>query len=150
MAVSSLVFDFYRVLLFPHQQGSVNDAAPTTHGTLNTDLLAFLTRLPQEMHLYIYSSSLMLQLPPLRAKLQPPFQDIFISKELHWPKDRSESYHKLASHLHQKPTDLLFIDDQPFNVDAAHQAGWNTLLFENNTHLFTQLKRDFNIEPSSH
>lgn len=152
MAITTLVFDFNRVLIYANEQVAEIPqlSANEWDVNLNHPLLQFLQSLPAEISLHIYSSSLVLQRSELATQLQPPFQQIFLSKKLNLPKSDPNSFRTLASLLKAKPDELLFIDDQVFNVEAALTAGWHALQFSTNKQLFTQLKSQFKIEPDTH
>lgn len=152
MAITTLVFDFNRVLIYATEQtAEIPQVSQSEWETaLNHPLLNYLQTLPPSLTLHIYSSSLVLQHPQLVAQLQPPFQEIFLSKKLNLSKSHPDSYRSLAATLHTAPENILFVDDQPFNVEAARTAGWNALQFNTNQELFTQLKSQFGIEPATH
>jgi putative hydrolase of the HAD superfamily len=57
------------------------------------------------------------------------FDRLFFSCRLGMKKPQLEFFQRVASELGTSPAALLFIDDQPMNVEAARAAGWSAELY---------------------
>jgi putative hydrolase of the HAD superfamily len=57
------------------------------------------------------------------------FDRLFFSCRLGVKKPQREFYERVTGELGVAPGSLLFIDDQPANVDAARAAGWNAEVY---------------------
>lgn len=135
LPISALVFDFNQVLWNSQQ--------------LNTELLMFLNTLPSTFTLAIFSSSLILKNTDLQSQLMPPFSRIFISKDLGFSKSDPAAYQHIAQLLTKHPTELVFIDDQLLNVEAAQAVQLHAVQFQSNADLFAHLKRLLSLPPAS-
>jgi HAD superfamily hydrolase (TIGR01509 family) len=50
-----------------------------------------------------------------------------------------QAYEFIAKKLGKQPSEILYIDDQENNIEAARLAGLQTLHFKNNTDLLNEL-----------
>ena len=153
--ISAVVSDFSRVLLFPTDnsyEGSLNelnnrlmknDADYTflDYFSLNKELLAFYRELNKELPVFIFTSDSIQDHPAIKEELAQIFRGVFSAKELNVLKDEAWSYAKLAELLHIKTDEILYIDDQQKNIDAATGAGCKTLLFVDTASLIQNLKQ---------
>lgn len=62
------------------------------------------------------------------------------SFEIEICKPDKRAFDVLVKRLCLPPQKILFIDDSPFNIDAANQMGMNTILFESSEQLVRQLR----------
>ena len=70
--------------------------------------------------------------PACAQKLKPTFDGYFSSAELGMPKSFPDAYKVIANKLNVNTNQLLFIDDQQANVQAASIAGVNAIRYTNN------------------
>jgi len=73
--------------------------------------------------------------------LRQLFDVVLSSCYLGLRKPEPEIYQRALEILARPAERILFIDDREENVAAAHEAGFRTVLFENETQLRTQLEQ---------
>jgi HAD superfamily hydrolase (TIGR01509 family) len=74
------------------------------------------------------------------------FDHEFFSAELGLVKPDPAIFSAVRRALDVAPTDILFIDDAPRNVEAARDAGWDAVVFRGNDELFADLAaREFGL-----
>jgi putative hydrolase of the HAD superfamily len=104
-----------RFVLRPEMLSFASDLRGSGHTTaLLTDQTDWLYRLDRESGMTILSQ----------------FQFIFNSYELHMSKREKSLFYHVESTLKAAPGYILFIDDNPDNIEMAVQAGWRTILFQ--------------------
>jgi putative hydrolase of the HAD superfamily len=67
------------------------------------------------------------------------FDFVFNSYDLHMSKRNSELFRYVEKTLRAAPKDILFVDDNPHNVEMAGKAGWTTVLFRDHRTLQEEL-----------
>jgi len=72
-------------------------------------------------------------------RLYKKFNPIIISCEIGMRKPNIESYKLIIKKLKLKPIEILFIDNQEWNIKPAKKLGIKTILFKDNKQLFKQL-----------
>lgn len=77
-------------------------------------------------------------------KDQGVFDEVALSCDIGMRKPHKESFDYILSKLKMYPNEVLFIDNQEWNVIAAEKLGMNTMLFVNNEKAKEQF-RDFGI-----
>jgi len=68
----------------------------------------------------------------LQPFLQPLFSTVFSANSMGVSKEEPQSYVELAKKIGAKPQEVIYVDDQQANCDAAKKAGINTVLYSNN------------------
>jgi FMN phosphatase YigB (HAD superfamily) len=130
----------YKVLLFDFAGVLMRGIQPDGNVLINQELLTTLRPLKSEYDLCIYTSSYdLLHNPQVHSALTSLFRRIFFAKQLNWPKSEPESYLKIAQELGVEPASIFFVDDSPYNITAAQQAGVTAVLFQSNHELSEQL-----------
>lgn len=66
-----------------------------------------------------------------RWKIGDAFDDLVISAEVGLMKPDPRIYQLAMERLDVQPAQAIFVDDFPENIQAAQQAGWHTILFQN-------------------
>ncbi len=142
--IKALITDFSKVVLF-HKDSSYigklnrlheellkeSDYDIWEHFKLNDDLLSYYKVLSSSLDLYIFTTRYIQEYPPIKSRLEWIFEDVFISTDLWVKKDEKEAYLLLAEKLKLKPEEILFIDDTLGNIEAAKEAWFNTVRYEN-------------------
>lgn len=78
------------------------------------------------------------------------FDPVFLSHELKLTKPSLKAYKLVLQKLSLPAQKCLFIDDKPENVEAAIEAGMDSILFENPSQLVNELhKRGLNVQVRS-
>lgn len=73
-------------------------------------------------------------------KLYKIFNPIVISCDVGMRKPNLKIYNLLLKRIKLKPSEILFIDNQKWNIEPAKKLGINTLLYKNNKQLFENKK----------
>ena len=66
-----------------------------------------------------------------RWKIGDAFDDLVISAEVGLMKPDPRIYQLAMERLDVQPAQAIFVDDFTENIQAAQQAGWHTILFQN-------------------
>ncbi len=148
--ITTYLFDFSRVLLFPADQiysGELNQKYKLIKDLpefkfqenfrLNEELLSYLETIKNSKELYIFTSGFIQNDSYLQQRLQPLFKEIFSAGDLGLNKRDLYAYEVIAQKIGKPPSEILFIDDTPSNVEAAREAGLNGIVYTN----FEELKK---------
>ena len=119
------LFDFWNVLAFANKEG--NDFI------FNKTLIEFIGQLTIPCH--VFSNSNQDFLEQLKPQLIPPFSSVISAKQIGLSKSDPASYAKVCTLLNYLPAEVIFIDDQYHNIEAAKLAGLQTILFESTDQL---------------
>lgn len=152
--ITHLIFDFFNVLIFPKENVVKSMVGSTLsklmrekdgvdeHFVLNSQLLEFLEQLPDKYKLAAFTNSRSLvQLPKVQQRLKPIFDHIFLAGNLELSKSDHNSYLELAKMLDAQSSQILFVDDQLHNIEAAQQAGLNTIHFQDTSQFLRDLSK---------
>lgn len=152
--ISTILSDFSWVIAFA-KDVSYKDALNRLHFELtkevgdynfydyfkfNEELLDFYSSLKGKYSLNILTTGVLQNHPQVRKKLEPIFNNIFSTYDNELEKTNPESYLFLAKKLGKKPSEILFIDDKEEFINAATEAGLNTIQYKNNQDLFKKIK----------
>jgi len=77
--------------------------------------------------------------PPVLDKIHPIFENILSAKDYGVKKSDSIAYTLIAKKINRLPEEILYIDDNTGNIDAAKDAGLKAILYETNKDLFSEL-----------
>lgn len=159
--ISGLIFDFSRVLLFPkdkrftgllNEQYKILKRQPNfhffDHYVLNQELLGFIDGLKKQWKLSIFTSDVIQNDVEVREKIEPFFQKIFSAKEIGMRKTDPSAYIYIARKMGVKVDELLFIDDNLANTDAADEAGLNTIIYRSNSQIIGKLRKRLALPPA--
>lgn len=111
----------------------------------NNDLLNFYKSLKTNFSLNIFTTGVIQNLPEVRKVIDPIFDNIFAAIDFNTDKTRSSAYSFVLQRLQKSAGEVIFIDDQEENTDAATKAGLNAIHYISNEDLFKILKEKFNI-----
>ncbi len=148
----ALITDFSRVLLFPKDKsysGSLNDLHRKlssqlnyklfNHFELNDELLDYYKSLTEKLDLYVFTSESIQDAPELQPLIKPIFREIFSAMKMNINKKDEIAYKKLVAIVNLEPNEVVYIDDNEANIEAARKAGLQTTLFKDNDQLKTRL-----------
>lgn len=138
--ISTLLFDFKRVFVFPNSDISSENQAffqplAVADGfglplSIDTRMLDFVSKNHSTYTTAILSASdLLITSPSVLNFIEPYFDHILSTKKLGISKDLAASYFEVAEMLDIKPEEMLFTDDQPSNIVAAQEAKLKTIQF---------------------
>ncbi len=151
--IKAIVFDFSRVILLPKDRnytGRLNalyDAHFRDAGyrfsdyfELNEPLLVFLEGIKDAYGLHIFTTGHVQSTPEVQKRIGGIFKSIHSVEDISFDKSDPQGYLHVATALGYEPKEVLYIDDQMKNTEIAAQAGFETLVFENNETLFRDLR----------
>jgi HAD superfamily hydrolase (TIGR01509 family) len=150
-----LITDFSRVLIFPiaenveslnrlHQKLSLDSNYNIfDHFILNHELLSYLEQLKNKLPVYIFTDGRLHELPEVSVHLKDIFKETYSVDTLGLDKKKTEAYGSLASRIGVDPSDIIFVDDKPANVEAAKRAGVNAIQYISNGALVQKLETLF-------
>jgi len=118
--IKAILSDFSYVLATPNEN----------NWAINQELFNYYEQLKNKgIKVCLYTASFAYELPEIKAQLNPVISQIFSSKELKLNKTENSSYMSLAKKLKLKPEEIVFVDDQLVNVEAAREAGMPIIYF---------------------
>ncbi len=154
MKISTLLFDFSWVLMFPKDpeyHGKVNelhfklnkkpDYRFFDHFRLNQELFDYLKKLKDEFSINMFTAGHVQDLPEVREKLDLVFEKIYSKRGIGIEKTDPRAYRFIAKDLGKEAGEILFIDDTEKNVEAAKKAELQTIVFKSNEKLFKELSK---------
>lgn len=150
--IKALVTDFSRVLLFSSDEsylGGLNSLNNQLFETepeydfwkyfkLNEELLEYYASL--ELPKFIFTSETIQEHPSVEKRLTGVFKSIFSAKRLGVSKTDEKAYRTIANELGIEPSEMVYVDDNKNNIDAAKSAGCLTIHFESNNDVIGRIK----------
>jgi HAD superfamily hydrolase (TIGR01549 family) len=142
--IKALVTDFSRVLLFPADEtyagglNSLNNQLLKTepeydfwkHFSLNEELLEYYASL--DLPKYIFTSETIQDHIAVATRLNDVFKVVYSAKKLGVIKTDENAYRTVASKVGVSVKEIIYVDDNKNNIDAAKRAGCETIYFESN------------------
>ena len=142
--IKIVITDFSRVLLFPVDEsykGGLNvlnnqllksdpDYDFYKHFKINEELLHYYASL--DLPVYIFTSETIQEHPAAKERLGSIFSGVFSAKNLSLSKVDKSAYWAIVGELNVQPEEILYIDDNIDNVQAAQAAGCETILYVSN------------------
>lgn len=119
--INTLICDFSGVLVVRKNQT----------WRLNEELLSYINSL-EYVRKVVYTNASMQYHQAIKPNLEDVFSNIITSYDLGLSKTNTEDYLKLLNHVNEGEKSVLFIDDNPSNIEAANLAGINTILHTSN------------------
>lgn len=138
--MKNIIFDFSRVLLFPadpkHTRG-LNELYKKVkeepnfnflkYFVFNDELLQYLHKHTSDTNFYLLTSEIIQNDPVSQEKLKDIFKKIISASDFHDlshnSKEEPELYAEVLKTIGKRPGEVIFIDDNMKNVEAARAAG---------------------------
>lgn len=149
--ITTILCDFGRVLINTkdknylgshdelHLRLSQNsDYKVTQHFVFNEELMSYLSKFKDKYKMYVFTAGIVYKEPDIKSKLMEVFKGIYTEDK--GPKNKPESYINIAQHQQVKPEEILFIDDNLENINAAKKANCQVILYQSNEQLLRELK----------
>jgi HAD superfamily hydrolase (TIGR01509 family) len=133
--IKVILVDFSFTICFPKNQKDIVDFV------FNQELLNYLVSLKSNHKIYLFTAGVLHTEPSIAQKLQPIFDGIFTTGEIGISKYNPNSYKLISNKLNVNVDELLFIDDQKENVQAAITAGASAVKFENTASTVSQITK---------
>lgn len=151
--ITTLLFDFSNTLLFANDKnysGGLNKlhkelfAANPNYNfwdyfELNNGLLNYLETKKDKYNLYIFTSGSIQNVPVVKERLDKIFKGVYSAEELNTSKKDMDAFIIISKLIKTAPREILFIDDDQQNLDAANSAGLNTILFTSNDEVIKKI-----------
>ncbi len=151
--IKAIVSDFSKVILFPKEvtfMGGLNKLHRELFGknkdydfleyfVLNTELLDYYKLLKQKYSINIFTTGTIQNVPQIKDTIEPIFDQIISADDFDLNKSDSNAYIFVAKKLSKSPEEILYIDDNEQNVNAAKEAGFDTFLYKDNKSLISYL-----------
>jgi FMN phosphatase YigB (HAD superfamily) len=150
--VKVIISDLSRVILFPKEEsytGKLNDLYQRlqaegdydfwSYFKLDMDLFNFYKKISKNIDVYIFTSKYIQEHPALRSELEPVFKAIFSAIRLNLTKADPESYKFIADKIGLKPEEILYVDDNKKNLDAAKKSGMSVIGYESNEQIIKDI-----------
>lgn len=151
--ITTLLFDFSNTLLFARDKsysGGLNKLHKELftanqaynfwdYFELNSGLLSYLETKKDRYNLYIFTSGSVQNVPVVKERLDKIFKGTYSAEELNTSKKDIEAFMIISKLIKTAPREILFIDDDQQNLDAANSAGLNVLKYTNNTEIILKI-----------
>ena len=151
--IKTVVSDFSKVLLFakdPNYQGGLNALNKRLlaedpsypffdHFVLNQQLLDYYLKLSEIVPVIVFTTETIQDHPAIEPLLAKAVHGVLSAKKLGLVKTNPAAYSTVSNLVHARPAELLYIDDKEANIQAAEQAGLNTILYTSNNEVITKL-----------
>lgn len=108
---------------------------------LNQPLLHFINNLRSILKVGYLSNAENFFHPHIHQRLKSNFDFGYSSWELGLEKPDPEIFKKLLALENLEPSQVIFIDDSERNIQPAQSLGINSILFRDDSHLITELKK---------
>ena len=108
------------------------------------ELIAELKNLHYPIYLLSNASKLQHEYWP-KAPASRLFDATFISCDCQLVKPMPEIYRAFTDHFRLEPSECLFVDDTPANVEAAIYCGWQGIVFHGDTNQLRERMKTLNI-----
>ena len=143
--MESILSDFSRVLLKPkdenykeslntlHRQLSEelgHEYPAADHFVFNDELLDFYASLKGQYPLHLFTTDIIQNHPHIRPKLDAVFDNIISASEHGLSKKDPAAYRFISDMIKKEPMEIVFIDDQLSNLEAAKSAGMKTVHYQ--------------------
>ncbi|MEK7509916.1 MAG: HAD-IA family hydrolase [Patescibacteria group bacterium] len=147
MEKKSILSDFSRTVLHPQDKGYTGGLNVLhkkfieelgekyhvlDHFAFNTELLDFYRSLT-DVSVSLFTTDIIQNHPHIRPKLEAVFENIFAANDLRVSKKDPAAYVLISKKLNTNPSNIVYIDDQHANNEAARTAGMNIVHFNNDT-----------------
>ena len=141
--ITTIISDFFRVLLSPKDRGYTGGLNPlhterskdSKYGffdyfEFNHELLDFFKKNKENYSFYIFTTGVVQDVLGVRETWEDIFEKIYTVRDIGFTKIDPEAYRFLAQDIGKKPSEILFVDDLPENVETAKSVGFNAIQLE--------------------
>lgn len=95
----------------------------------------------QTYSLYLLTSEIIQNAPEIRDRLHNIFQAVYSAQDFKLSKKDPRIYTLITEILHVDASEITFIDDTIENINAARNAGLQTIQYRTNASLMEQLPK---------
>lgn len=140
---TTILSDFSRVILNPKDKnytGTLNGLNKELleknknyfffdYFEFNDEILNLYRQLKTKYSINVFTTGTIQNTPEVMQIINLIFDNIYTAKDFGLDKKQPEAYLFIAKKLKKRPSEILFIDDQQANIDAAKQVGLSTILY---------------------
>lgn len=156
--ITTIISDFSRVILNPkdkNYKGTLNELHKElseknenylffNYFEFNKEILNLYRKLKTKFSVNVFTTGTIQNRLEVRQIIDPIFNNIYTAKDYCLDKKQPEAYFFIAKKLNKKPGEILFIDDQEGNIQAAKKAGLYTIQYLKFEELVLELKNYLN------
>ena len=154
--ITTILSDFSRVILNPkdkNYKGTLNglykklkqEGKPFNffdYFEFNEDILGLYLQIKDKHSINIFTTGTIQNAKEVKQKLGFIFNNVFTAADYNLDKTQPEAYEFIAKKLGVDPSQILYIDDEIKNIEAAKEAGLNTFHYEEFRTLFNKVKEE--------
>lgn len=136
--IKAIVSDFSRVVLNPkdiNYKGSLNSLYKEhkeesgfsffDYFELNEEILSFYKSLKDKVSVSLFTTDVIQNAPEIKNRIEEVFSNIFSANYYNLDKKDPNAYSFIVGKLNTHPSEILYIDDNLDNIEAARRAGLN-------------------------
>jgi len=155
LMLTTILSDFSRVIFNPKDKnytGTLNGLykellEATTpfnffdYFEFNEDILDLYSSLKDRYLINVFTTGTIQSAPEVRQKIGLIFDNIFSAEEYQLDKKQPEAYLFIAKKLNKGHAEIIYIDDEITNIQAAKKAGLAVILYQDFGQLKSQLAK---------
>ncbi len=108
---------------------------------LNLELLEFYKFLSDKLSIHILTSDVIQDAPDLQSYWKGIINRIFSASKMGTHKSEPEAYNKALAELNLNADEVIYIDDNLVNVEAAQKVGLHAVRYTNNSQVISEINR---------
>lgn len=157
--ITTILSDFSRVILNPkdkNYKGTLNGFYKelkqkdstfnfNDYFEFNDDILNLYESLKNKYSVNVFTTGTIQNDPEVRKRIDSIFDNVITAADHGLDKHIPDSYTYIANKLGKDPQQIIYIDDQLENIDAAKKSGMETLHYEEYQKLLNQLNKLLSI-----
>lgn len=109
--------------------GKVTDYLFFDYFEFNNEILNVYRKMKTKYFMNIFTTGTIQNRPEVRLVIDSIFENIYSAIDFNLDKKQLDAYLFIANKLNRNPTEILFVDDQIENINAAKQAGLHTIQY---------------------
>ena len=135
-----IIWDFSRTLIFPkNYKGGLNDLYQknidnkfSDYFYINIELFRFIQDINSDVPSIIFTTGYIQDNPEIASVLSETFGGVENIDSVGFEKSDPRSFKKICEIYNVQPSEVLYIDDQEKNIEAANQLGIRAMQYKNN------------------
>jgi len=156
--ITTILSDFSRVILLPkdkNYKGTLNGlykelierGSPFNffdYFEFNDEILNLYSMLKKKYSINIFTSGTIQNTKEVKEKLGNSFDNVFTAADYQLNKEDPSAYEFIVKKLGVNPDQILYIDDEIRDIEAANKARLNTIHYEEFQKLLGKIKKALN------
>lgn len=111
------------------------------HFELNTKLLDFYKSMKDDLSIHILTSDVIQDALELQPYWEGVINRIFSASKMGTHKSKPEAYERVLRELNLNPEKVIYIDDDQGNIDVSTKVGLQTILYQDNQNVISEVKK---------